>query len=63
MILTGHSVVNTYHVFAAYQLINAFAAIFNCYGKFLPAIATFGLYFSLTAFVTILITVSTCTSL
>ncbi|OQO05760.1 hypothetical protein B0A48_09854 [Cryoendolithus antarcticus] len=51
-------VINTYHVFAAYQCINAVAAIFNCYGKFLPRIATTFLYISLISFATILITAS-----
>ncbi|KAF2724430.1 choline transport protein [Polychaeton citri CBS 116435] len=49
--------VSKYHVFAAYQLINAFAAIFNCFGKLLPATATFTLYVSLVSFAVILITV------
>ncbi len=47
-----------YHVFAAYQLINAFAALFNCYGKTLPWTATFTLYVSLISFFTIMVTVS-----
>lgn len=47
-----------YHVFAAYQLVNAFAALFNCYGKTLPYTASFTLYISLISFTVILITVS-----
>jgi choline transport protein len=50
--------VDKYHVFAAYEVINAFAAIFNCYGKTLPWTASFTLYVSLISFTVILITVS-----
>ena len=42
---------------ASYQLVNAFAFIFNCYGKVLPAVATSALYISLVSFTVILITV------
>jgi hypothetical protein len=52
------STVNKYHVFAAYQVINLFAAFFNCYGKTLPWTASFTLYVSLISFFVILITVS-----
>ena len=47
-----------YHVFGAYQVINWFAALFNCYGKTLPYTATFTLYVSLISFFVILVTVS-----
>lgn len=46
-----------WHVFVGYQVVNTFAFIFNCYGKFLPAIAKTTLYTSLVSFVVILITV------
>ena len=55
--LLWHSTVNTYHVFACYQLVNLVACLFNCYGKALPYIATAGLWISLTSFFVILITV------
>lgn len=44
-------------MFVAYQVVNTFAFIFNCYGKFLPAIGKTSLYTSLVSFVVILITV------
>ncbi|TVY40385.1 Choline transport protein [Lachnellula subtilissima] len=50
-------------VVLAYELVNAFAFIFNFYGRHLPRIATFTLWFSLLSFTTILITVpSTATT-
>ncbi|KAK5689474.1 choline transporter, partial [Elasticomyces elasticus] len=54
-------VIDKYHVFAAYQVINAFAAIFNCYGKTLPWTASFTLYVSLISFFVILVTVPSVT--
>jgi choline transport protein len=47
----------TWHIFLAYQCVNAFSAIFNCYGKALPKIATVSLYTTLVSFAVILITV------
>ncbi|KAK5717042.1 choline transporter [Elasticomyces elasticus] len=55
------SVIDKYHVFAAYQVINAFAAIFNCYGRTLPWTASFTLYVSLISFFVILVTVPSVT--
>lgn len=43
--------------FVAYQIINSFAFLFNCYGKLLPKIATFTLFCSLISFFTILVVV------
>ncbi|KAF2115006.1 amino acid/polyamine transporter I [Lophiotrema nucula] len=50
-------VYTVYHVFAAYQCVNVFSAIFNCYGKLLPQIATVSLYTTLVSFIIVLITV------
>lgn len=44
-------------MFVAYQLVNAFSFIFNCYGKVLPAVATAALWTTLGSFAVILITV------
>lgn len=44
-------------VLVAYELVNAFAFLFNCYGRFLPRVATFTLWCSLLSFLVILITV------
>ncbi len=41
----------------SYQVINAFAFIFNCYGRVLPFVASCALYISLVSFAVILITV------
>lgn len=46
-----------WYVFIGYQVCNAFAFIFNCYGKLLPAIATATLYTSLISFFVILVVV------
>ena len=51
------SVIQPWHVFVGYQVINAFAFIFNCYGKLLPSIASLALYTSLISFFVILIVV------
>jgi choline transport protein len=51
------SVILPWHVFVAYQVVNAFAFSFNCYGRTLPAVATFALYCSLLSFLVILIVV------
>ncbi len=40
-----------------YQVVNAFAFIFNCYGKVLPTVATTTLYTSLISFFVILVVV------
>jgi choline transport protein len=54
---THFSVIVPWHVFVAYQVVNTFAFLFNCYGRTLPAVATFTLYCSLISFLVILITV------
>lgn len=51
------SVIKSWHVFVGYQVVNAFAFIFNCFGKLLPAVATASLYTTLISFLVILITV------
>ncbi|KAG9767956.1 choline transport protein, partial [Aureobasidium melanogenum] len=50
-------IIEKWHVFVAYQMINVFAFFFNTYGKILPAIATISLYTTLISFIVILITV------
>lgn len=49
--------IETWHVFVAYQAVNAFCFLFNCWGKTLPTVATVTLYTSLVSFSVILITV------
>lgn len=44
----------------AYELINFFCFLFNCYGPLLPAVAKVTLYTSLVSFVVIFITVPAC---
>lgn len=51
------SALEPWHVVVSYQLTNAFAFVFNCYGKVLPVVATSALYISLASFAVILITV------
>ncbi|KAA6413767.1 MAG: choline transporter [Lasallia pustulata] len=46
-----------WHVFVAYQVVNTFAFVFNCYGKLLPTIASAALYTSLISFFVILVVV------
>ncbi|KAI9779017.1 MAG: hypothetical protein M1835_004798, partial [Candelina submexicana] len=55
----GHPdfVVAPKHVVAAYQVINVFAFIFNCWGKTLPKVASVTLYTSLVSWFVILVTV------
>ncbi|CZR51513.1 probable amino acid transporters [Phialocephala subalpina] len=50
-------VIKPWQVLIAYEIINAFAFLFNCYGKLLPRVATFTLWCSLLSFTVILITV------
>ncbi|QSZ28903.1 hypothetical protein DSL72_003409 [Monilinia vaccinii-corymbosi] len=50
-------VVREWHVFIAYQAINLFAFLFNCYGKILPTLGKATLYTSLLSFAAILIVV------
>ncbi|KAL0257981.1 choline transporter [Diplodia seriata] len=54
--LTG-CVIESWHVFVAYQVVNIFCFVFNCYGKVLPAISSTTLYISLISFAVILITI------
>lgn len=41
----------------AYEVLNSFSFIFNCFGKLLPRVAMVTLYVSLVSFMVILITV------
>ncbi|KAI9841822.1 MAG: hypothetical protein M1837_000368 [Sclerophora amabilis] len=50
-------IVEPWMVFCAYQVVNAFAWLFNCYGKTLPKTATFTLITSLVSFFVIMVTV------
>ncbi|KAF1812679.1 amino acid transporter [Eremomyces bilateralis CBS 781.70] len=50
-------VILPWHVFVAYQVVNFFCYLFNCFGKALPYIVQVTLYTSLTSFLVILITV------
>ncbi|KAJ9615322.1 choline transporter [Cladophialophora chaetospira] len=50
-------VIQKWHVFVAYQMVNLFSCLFNCFGTLLPAIATLGFYTSLISFAVILITI------
>ncbi|OMP84874.1 Choline transport protein [Diplodia seriata] len=50
-------VIESWHVFVAYQVVNIFCFVFNCYGKVLPAISSTTLYISLISFAVILITI------
>ncbi|KAB8258685.1 amino acid/polyamine transporter I [Aspergillus pseudonomiae] len=49
-----------WHTVVAYQLINFFCYLFNCWGKTLPAVAKVTLYISLLSFFVILVTVPAC---
>lgn len=49
--------IKSWHVFVAYQLFNLCAFVFNCWGRFLPSIATFTLWCSLVSFFVILVVV------
>ncbi|RAH65542.1 putative choline transport protein Ctr [Aspergillus aculeatinus CBS 121060] len=49
-----------WHTVVAYELINLFCYLFNCWGKFLPAVAKATLYISLLSFFVILVTVPAC---
>jgi len=51
------SVIAPKHVVGAYQVINAFCFLFNCYGKILPAMGHAALWTSLVSFFVILIAV------
>lgn len=51
------SAIQPWHVFVAYQIVNFFCFLFNCYGKTLPKAATLAFWTSLTSFIVIVITV------
>jgi len=51
------SVIQPKHVVGAYQVVNAFCFLFNCYGKILPAMGHAALWTSLISFFIILIAV------
>ena len=51
------SAIQPWMVVVAYEVINAFAFLFNCYGKFLPTVAKFTLWCSLVSFFVILVVV------
>ncbi|GME64861.1 Amino acid/polyamine transporter I [Neofusicoccum parvum] len=50
-------VIESWHVFVTYQIVNFFCFFFNCWGKVLPKISSTTLYMSLLSFAVILITV------
>ncbi|PYH45763.1 putative choline transport protein Ctr [Aspergillus saccharolyticus JOP 1030-1] len=54
------SVPKPWHTVVAYELINLFCYLFNCWGKILPAVAKATLYISLLSFFVILVTVPAC---
>lgn len=49
--------IESWHVFVAYQIVNIFCFFFNCWGKVLPKISSTTLYISLISFAVILITI------
>jgi len=51
------SVIQPKHVVGAYQVVNAFCFLFNCYGKILPAMGHAALWTSLISFFIILVAV------
>ncbi len=51
------SVIAPKHVVGAYQVVNAFCFLFNCYGKILPAMGHAALWTSLLSFFVILVAV------
>ncbi|KAL8677101.1 MAG: hypothetical protein Q9186_006439 [Xanthomendoza sp. 1 TL-2023] len=50
-------VIEPWHVFVGYQVVNIFAFFFNCYGGILPAMGQLAFWTSLVSFLVILITV------
>lgn len=56
-VIQTFSVIEPWHIVVAYQVINAFAFIFNCVGKILPKVATVTLYTAIVSFLVIIITV------
>ncbi|MCJ1479323.1 hypothetical protein MMC13_008008 [Lambiella insularis] len=50
-------VILPWHVFVAYECVNVFCFIFNCYGRILPSVASTALYTSLISFFVTLIVV------
>ena len=55
--LRTHSVIQPKHVVGAYQVVNAFCFLFNCYGKILPTVGHTALWTSLISFFVILVAV------
>lgn len=53
----SNSTIQPWMVVVAYEVINALAFLFNCYGKFLPSVAKFTLWCSLVSFFVILVVV------
>ena len=51
------SVIQPWHVYVGYLVINIFAFIWNCYAKWLPVIAQISLFTSLISFFVILVAV------
>lgn len=55
--MRSYSTIDTWHVFVAYQIVNIFAYLFNCYGRWLPTVTVATLYVSLISFFVILVAV------
>ena len=52
-----HSTIEAKHVVGAYEVINVFCFLFNCYGKVLPTMGHLALWTSLVSFFVILVAV------
>jgi choline transport protein len=52
-----NSEAKAWHTFLAYQIVNLFCFLFNCYGKLLPAVGHACLYTSLVSFFVIMVAV------
>ncbi|KAF7895038.1 hypothetical protein EAF00_006852 [Botryotinia globosa] len=50
-------IIHELHIFIAYQVVNLFTFLFNCYGRILPTLGTITLYMSLISFGIILLSV------
>ncbi|KAK6595313.1 hypothetical protein QC760_009972 [Botrytis cinerea] len=48
-------IIHEVHIFVAYQIVNLFTFLFNCYGRILPTLGTITLYMSLISFGIILL--------
>lgn len=51
------SVIQSWHVFLGYQIVNIFAFFFNCYGRILPTMGKLAFWTSLLSFFIILVAV------